>query len=104
MKNSLPDWYIIKNFTQNERYAIETVEPKFEKETEKAKLVSWNTEFGTIKKWIPKSIINNTYKNNKKIICYAIYNNEKVGIIEKGNTISQIENGKWIVNTSLKFI
>lgn len=104
MKEALPSWYIIKNFTQEERYAITTIEPEVEKETEKAKLVTWNTEFGIIKKWVPKSIINNTYKNNKKVICKAVYKNEEVGIIEKGNTVSQIENGSWIINSALKFI
>lgn len=52
----IKDWFLRKNFSQNERYAIQCAdEMKIERETEKAILVKWNTEWGFIKRWVPKS-------------------------------------------------
>lgn len=52
------NWFMIKNFDANERIAIATAgDPVIERETEKAALLKWNTDFGSIKRWIPKSCI-----------------------------------------------
>lgn len=50
-------WFLDKNFSQSEKYAMTVTEPKVERETEKAKLIKWDTEFGIISSWIPKSCI-----------------------------------------------
>ena len=50
------EWFIDKNFNQNERYGISVADScSVEKETEKAVLVKWETEYGNITRWIPKS-------------------------------------------------
>lgn len=51
-------WFMEKKFTQSERYAISTADdPKVVRETEKAVLLKWATEFGTIESWIPKKCL-----------------------------------------------
>ena len=54
------NWFMMKNFDTNERIAMNGVEPTVEKETEKAMLLKWNTEYGAITSWIPKSVIEET--------------------------------------------
>ena len=52
------EWFINKNFNQNERYGISVADRSYiERETEKAVLVRWETEFGNITSWIPKSCL-----------------------------------------------
>ena len=52
------NWFMVKNFTSSERVAImSSDEMIIEKETEKAVLGKWNTKFGSITKWIPKSCL-----------------------------------------------
>lgn len=51
-------WFLEKNFTRNEIYAIQTTdEVRVQKETEKAVLLCWRTDYGTITSWIPKSCL-----------------------------------------------
>ncbi|MHC1786145.1 MAG: hypothetical protein AB9880_03670 [Christensenellales bacterium] len=51
-------WFMNKEFSQSERYAIQTAEaPIVSRKTEKASLLKWATEFGTITKWVPDSCI-----------------------------------------------
>lgn len=51
-------WFLNKNYSQNERYAISTANRTFiEKETEKAVFVKFDTDHGTIKGWFPKSVV-----------------------------------------------
>lgn len=57
----IPDWFLIKNLTQNERYAYAVGEKSIERETEKAVLIKVDSEWGTFKFWCPKSIVNGTY-------------------------------------------
>lgn len=52
---TVKSWFLNKNFSANERIAIAGVEPTVEKETEKAVFLCWKTEYGNIKKWVPKS-------------------------------------------------
>lgn len=66
----IKDWYLESDFNSNERYAIEKneVKPEIKQETEKAVLVVWNTEYGAITKWVPKSAIlfmENTKQDNE---------------------------------------
>lgn len=50
------DWFIAKNFNQQQQYAI-TRSERIEVigETEKAVKVAWFTKYGTIRSWVPKS-------------------------------------------------
>jgi hypothetical protein len=51
-------WFLNKEFTSSQRIAISTAEaPTVQRETEKAVLLQWNTEFGVITHWVPKSCI-----------------------------------------------
>lgn len=57
----IANWFLNKNFTQNERYAINLslIAEEFvvKKETEKAKLIAFKSDYGTITSWIPKSVL-----------------------------------------------
>ena len=48
------DWFLAKNFTQNEQYGIGNADSsEIIRETEKAVQVAWYTKYGTIKSWVP---------------------------------------------------
>lgn len=50
-------WFMSKEFTSSERIAISTADRcEVVRETEKAMLVKWFTEYGTIQHWLPKSV------------------------------------------------
>jgi hypothetical protein len=53
----IKEWFLVKNYSQNERYAISVAHATIEKESEKAIFVKFESEFGNIKSWIPKSCI-----------------------------------------------
>lgn len=53
----IKSWFLNKNYSQNERYAINLADScTIERETEKAYLLTFRTEFGRIKNWFPKSV------------------------------------------------
>ena len=53
---SVKSWFINKNFTENQKAALDTVyDYKIEKETEKAYFLNAETDYGCIKFWCPKS-------------------------------------------------
>ena len=55
---AIKSWFLNKEFTQGERYAISTADdPDVVRETEKAFLLKWKTEFGYIQHWVPKSVV-----------------------------------------------
>lgn len=54
---SVKDWFMSKNFTSDERIAIVGVKPELCRETEKAVQLRWNTEYGKITHWVPKSCL-----------------------------------------------
>jgi len=53
-------WFVDKNFSQGERYVIECAvaggEYKVKKETEKAVMVRFESDYGSIVRWFPKSV------------------------------------------------
>lgn len=52
----IKSWFVNKNFSSDERIAIGTSDGfTIERETEKAFLFKWQTKYGSISKWIPKS-------------------------------------------------
>lgn len=55
----IPDWIIEKNLNQNQIYAVraEGENAKVERETEKAILATWTTEYGKVSLWVPKSVL-----------------------------------------------
>lgn len=52
----IANWFMIKNFTEHERYSVSVSEMELVKESEKAYLVKFVSEFGTFQKWLPKSV------------------------------------------------
>lgn len=55
---TIKTWFLEKNYTHDEiEYGINLNDPTIEKETEKALLLKWNTEYGVIKGWFPKSVV-----------------------------------------------
>lgn len=58
---TIKNWFLEKNFTQNERFIIEAAdmggELFREKETEKAVLFKAVSDYGTLKFWCPKSCL-----------------------------------------------
>ena len=50
-------WFINKNFTQDERYVASVSDLGINKETEKAVLINFVSDFGSFAKWIPKSCL-----------------------------------------------
>lgn len=57
--DGVPAWIIRKNLSQNEAYAVlnECSGSTVIRETEKAVLVSFDTEYGKIEMWSPKSVL-----------------------------------------------
>lgn len=55
----IPEWIIEKNLDENQIYAIhaEGEDAELVRETEKAILVAWATEFGKVSMWCPKSVL-----------------------------------------------
>lgn len=55
----VPAWIVMKSLDQDRLYAVraEGVNPTVARETEKAVLLEWNTEFGKVSMWCPKSVL-----------------------------------------------
>ena len=55
----VPAWIIRKNLTNEEAYAVlnECDSMKVVRETEKAQLVEFSTNYGLVKMWTPKSVL-----------------------------------------------
>ena len=54
---TIKNWFVEKNFSSQELLAITGCEPSVERETDKALLLSWDTDYGKISRWVPKSCI-----------------------------------------------
>lgn len=86
-------WFLEKNYQRDEMYLMSTVEPTVERETEKACLLNWNTDCGTIKGWFPKSVVvTDEIPDDWKTVVFEV--NDKVnhktfgeGIIEEVKTV-----------------
>ena len=53
---AVADWFLKKNFDQNERYVISLADMKAIKETSKAYFINAVSDFGAISFWCPKSV------------------------------------------------
>lgn len=55
---SVAPWFLRKNFSQGQRYGIETCDNAVIKaETEKAYKLGFDTDFGYVTSWFPKSVL-----------------------------------------------
>lgn len=68
----IPQWIINENLTSNQIYAIraEGESADLVRETEKAVLVSWWTEFGKVQMWCPMSVLTDEDEEQKKAEAY----------------------------------
>ncbi|HJB78500.1 MAG TPA: hypothetical protein H9767_03315 [Candidatus Nosocomiicoccus stercorigallinarum] len=57
--DGVPEWIIRKNLNENQAYAVlnENNKTFVVRETEKAKLFKFDTEYGYIEMWSPKSVL-----------------------------------------------
>ncbi|WP_278390557.1 hypothetical protein [Lactobacillus acetotolerans] len=64
--DGVPDWIISENFSEQEEQAIwnYTDNTRINRETEKAVLIQFNTAFGCLFTWCPKSVFKGLYFNN----------------------------------------
>lgn len=54
----IPEWFLQKSFNSNELYGVRSADTTYvSKETEKAFLANWNGEYGTVRTWVPKSLV-----------------------------------------------
>lgn len=53
----IKSWFVLKNFTPEERYAESVSDKEIVRETEKAVLIKFVSDFGTFTKWIPKTCL-----------------------------------------------
>lgn len=53
----IKSWFVLKNFTSEERYAESVSDKEIVRKTEKAVLIKFVSDFGTFTKWIPKSCL-----------------------------------------------
>ena len=61
----IPEWYLSKKLDSNQLYATRVADDAWvAKETEKAFLVNWSTEYGKVSAWVPKSLVSD--ENIKK--------------------------------------
>ena len=97
--------FLNNNFTENERYIISVSTTNIEKETEKAILVNFKSDFGSLTSWIPKSVIltepeevkekkKEEPKNEKVDLMMKNKAGELIHIIEKCGRILKSEDGK----------
>lgn len=99
----IKEWFLIKNFNDNERYAMSVSDITIERETEKAYLLKFESDFGTVTKWIPKSCIvteeeekeieskiEDGFNKYEKLIAWAKGNGIKVRNRMKKSTVVSI--------------
>ena len=56
----IPEWFLSKNLDQQQLYATRVADNAYvTKETEKAFLANWDTEYGKVSTWVPKSLVSN---------------------------------------------
>ena len=101
----IKNWFLNNNFSDNERYLISVSTTNIEKETEKAILVNFKSDFGSFTSWIPKSVIltepeevQEVKKEEPKNETVDLIMKNKAGqlihIIEKCGRILKSEDGK----------
>lgn len=87
---NIASWFLIENFSQNERYLLSVGEVTIKTETEKAILIKVYTDYGVMTKWIPKSVIATDEEvekilkeENEKRQANAEYRNELINIAKE---------------------
>lgn len=66
--NTLPEWFMESNYIEAQRYALTNGTAYIIKETEKAVYVHVECGVVSFATWIPKSIINGTYKHREETV------------------------------------
>ena len=99
----IKQWFLDKEFTQNEKYVIECGTASIERETEKAYLLKWNSDYGYITRWVPKSCICTEEEINNTIdrLTRGINYNELLVQYAKDNNIKGVRIGlktKTLIN------
>ncbi len=87
---SLKTWFVEKNFSESEMFIAETTSFNIVKETEKAVQLLWDSKYGKMFKWAPKSCMIteqeaiaiqekevSAFKKYEKLIAWAKENNVK---------------------------
>ena len=104
---TIKSWFLNKNFDTNERIAIASVEPTVEKETEKAVFLCWNTDYGKIKKWVPKSCTEETTvkveADTTEIKTATTRDGRTLDIISDDGMFVKLSDGKEYAKFTLKF-
>ena len=83
-------WFIDKNFTPEERYAESVSDKEIVRETEKAVLIRFVSDFGAFTKWIPKS-------------CLMTEEDYRIEREKEEKRIARFEEGKRKYNELIKF-
>ncbi len=101
----IKSWFLNKEFTSVERIAVEFLEPTKEKETEKAVFLCWDTEYGKIKKWIPKSCIEITEhpRDLTEIKTVATKDGRTLDVVSDDGIVVKLSDGKFYAKSTLKF-
>lgn len=82
----IKDWFIIQNFNQQQAQAIRNGHDlEIIKETAKAYYLLINTDFGSIKSWVPKSVISDNKIKTENNIDFEI--GQKVNHVMFGDGI-----------------
>lgn len=53
----IKQWFVNKNFTQQEKMVINSSDREVVKETEKAVQILFSSKYGNLTKWVPKSCL-----------------------------------------------
>lgn len=102
-KMKIKEWFLFKNFNDNERYVISVSDISIEKESEKAVYIKFESDFGTIKRWIPKSCIMTDEEEKEELRIKAErfnnYQNRYNSLIElgKSNGVKGLRKGLKII-------
>lgn len=86
----IKSWFVLKNFTSEERYAESVSDKEIVRETEKAVLIKFVSDFGTFTKWIPKS-------------CLMTEEDYRIEREKEEKRIARFEEGKRKYNELIKF-
>lgn len=91
----IKSWFLNQNFNENERYVVSVGDEAIERETEKAYLIKWVSDYGTLTRWVPKSCImsDEEIASECKRIISGIEYNEKLVIFAKENNIKGVRIG-----------
>ena len=101
----IESWFINNNFSENERLVIECSDtPTVEKETEKAVYLRFTSDYGTIRRWFPKSVISGVAytKGTGKMIKIKTGEIKEISNV-RGNLVRTMD-GKTYLKSAIEFL